>query len=68
MITSENSTAKPNSTLPPRHLAEEIERALEMMRRVKRVKLARGNQEIQEDYGNTYVLPEPIYYPVSKSS
>jgi hypothetical protein len=66
-------TGKPSFESNSRHscsagaLAEEIEQALEMLRRVKRAEFARGNHEIQENYGNTYVIPEPVYYPVTKS-
>lgn len=65
----ENQVLKSIHNIPvPPGLAEQIEEVLEMLRRVKRVQLARGNQEIQENYGNTYVLPEPVYYPVTKPS
>ena len=52
----------------PSSLAQEIEQALEMMRRVRTAQLARGKGEAVELPGNKYELPKPLVYPVSRSS
>lgn len=69
MIPSESQSQKPahEATFLP-SLAEEIERALEMMRRVKIAHLAQGKGEVVYPPGNKYVLPKPLVYPVSRSS
>ena len=68
MITSESSTTKPvNESISPQ-LAEQIEQALEMMRRVRIAHLAQGKGEVVYPPGNKYELPEPLVYPVSRSS
>ncbi|HKI31364.1 MAG TPA: hypothetical protein VKA46_05825 [Gemmataceae bacterium] len=66
MIPSDSQTPKPSreATIPPT-LAEEIEQALEMVRRVKRAQDARVNKELPETYGNTYVVPKRLIYRVT---
>ncbi|HYT89706.1 MAG TPA: hypothetical protein VEL76_13445 [Gemmataceae bacterium] len=69
MILSESQTQKPDREAPlPHPLAEEIERALEMVRRVKRAREAQGAKDVRETRGNTYVLPEPLVFRVSEST
>jgi hypothetical protein len=56
----------PEATLPAQ-LAKEIERALEMMRRVKTAQAAQVKGEALETPGNKYELPEPPVYRVGGS-
>ncbi len=94
----ENQAGKAIHGIPvSSELANQIEEALEMVRRVQRVRLAernekplanprttyvkpkrlvykvskmtkpsRGGAGSHDNYGNTYVLPEPVYYPASE--
>jgi hypothetical protein len=69
MTSSETQIQKPGREVPlPHPLAEEIERALEMMRRVRIAQVAQGKAAVVETPGNKYELPEPLVYPVSSSS
>ena len=68
MITSESSITKQASGSIPPQLAEEIERALEMMRRVRIAHLAQGKGKAVELPRTKYVIPKPLVYPVSRSS
>jgi hypothetical protein len=54
-------------SVPPA-LAQEIEQALEMMRRVSIAHLAQGKGVAMDPPGNKYQLPKPLVYPVSRSS
>jgi hypothetical protein len=47
--------------------AEEIEEVLEMLRRVKRVHLARRDYEQPKKHGNCYALPKRLVYKVTRS-
>jgi hypothetical protein len=51
-------------SVPPA-LAEELEQALEMMRRVRTAELAQGKGEVVYPPGNKYLIPKPLVYPVS---
>jgi hypothetical protein len=66
---TEEATPKPVHGLPlnPR-LAEEIDRALEMMRRVRTAQAAQEKGEVLETPGNKYELPKPPVLRVSTSS
>ena len=69
MFPSESQSQQPTAEAPlPASLAEAIEQALEMMRRVRTAHLAQGKGEVLETPGNKYELPEPLVYPVSSSS
>ena len=64
----DQSTPKPVSELTTdSKLAEEIQRTLEIMGRVKTAQAIRAT-EVQETPGNTYLLPEPPVLRVSRSS
>src|SRR5260370_32703901 len=52
----------------PRSSAQEIEQALEIMRRVKIADLAQGKSEIVYPPGTKYIPPKPLVYPVSRST
>ena len=65
----ENQTQKSIHGIPvPPSLAEEIEQVLEIMRRVRIAQAAQGKGEVVEFPGNKYELPEPLVYPVSRST
>ncbi len=49
-------------------LAQEIERALEMMRRVRTAHFAQGKDKAVELPRSKYLLSKPLVYPVSRSS
>ncbi len=48
-------------------LAEQIEQALEILRRIRTAQEARPRQPNREDCGNTYVVPEPVVYPAQNA-
>ncbi len=69
MTLSESQMQKSIHGLPvPTALAEEIERALEMMQRVRTAELAQGKGKVVYPPGNRYEIPEPVVYPVSRST
>ncbi len=46
-------------------LLEQIQDALEMMKRVRTVHAESTGRALQESFGNTYVVPEPVAFYVS---
>jgi hypothetical protein len=48
-------------------MVQEIEQALEMVRRVRTAETAKGKGEIWEVPGNKYELPDPVVYPEGAS-
>jgi hypothetical protein len=69
MSPSESQMQKSIHGIPvPPALAEEIEQALEMMRRVRTAHLAQGKGEAVELPRTKYMVPKPLVYPVSRSS
>jgi hypothetical protein len=68
MTSSEGQSVKTIHGLPvPPALAEEIERALEMMRRVRTAELAQGKWRVVEIPRSKYLMPKPLVYPVTPS-
>jgi hypothetical protein len=66
MTLPDTQTQKPTREASlPLTFAEEIEQALEMVRRVQRAQDARGRKELSETYGNTYILPKRLIYRVT---
>ena len=59
MNTCENPTQTDESR-PSKALLEEIQRALEMMKRVRTANLNEAGKPVEDPQGNTYVLPEPL--------
>jgi hypothetical protein len=66
-VTRSETQAQKFTREAPATLTEEIERALEMMRRVRTAHLAQGKGEVVYPPGNKYVLPKPLVYPASRS-
>ena len=46
-------------------VSEQIQRALEMMKRVRTVNAEQAEKALTESDGNRYVLPEPVVFHVS---
>jgi hypothetical protein len=59
---------RPAESPPSVAVAEQIERALEMMKRVRAVNAEQAEKALQESTGNKYVLPEPVVFHVSPAS
>jgi hypothetical protein len=69
MTHSESKMQEPARVAPlPPSLTEEIQRALEMMRRVRTAQVAQGQGDAVEPPGNRYELPEPLVYRVTFSA
>ncbi|MGA2221130.1 MAG: hypothetical protein ABSH21_05000 [Verrucomicrobiia bacterium] len=49
-------------------LLKQIERALEMMKRVRTVDVAQADKAPKESHGNRYVVPEPVVLRVGEVS
>jgi hypothetical protein len=68
MPRSEGQSVRTIHGLPvPPELAEEIERALEMMRRVRTAELAQGKSRVVEIPRSKYLIPKPLVYHVTRS-
>lgn len=69
MTPSDSQTSKSIHGIPvPLTLAEEIEQVLEIMHRVRIAQAAQAKREVEELPGNRYELPEPLVYPVTRST
>ncbi len=53
---------------PSAAVSEQIQRALEMMKRVRTVNVGQVDKALQESQGNRYVVPEPLVLLVSETS
>lgn len=69
MIHSDSQSQQSIHGIPvPLSLAQEIERALEMMRRARTAHLAQRKGEVVDLPEGRYELPEPLIYPLGRSS
>jgi len=70
MAKSENiETRESQAKLSPSTAAsEQIQRALEMMQRVRTVNVEQAEKALKEPESNRYVLPEPLVLRVSEAS
>jgi hypothetical protein len=59
---------RPQELSPSAAVSEQIQRALEMMQRVRTVNLDQTEKALKESRGNRYVLPEPLVLRVAESS
>jgi hypothetical protein len=59
---------RPVESLPSAAMAEQIQRALDMMKRVRAVNAEQGERALEESAGNKYVLPEPVVFHVGAAS
>jgi hypothetical protein len=66
-VTSEDEVVPRKIALDPRYL-EEIQQALELMKRVRMVQAVQSGEVWEPTSYNKYVLPEPITFPVSPSA
>lgn len=59
---------RPAESLPNAAMAEQIQRALDVMRRLRAVNAEQAERALQESAGNKYVLPDPVVFHVSTAS
>jgi flavin-binding protein dodecin len=57
-----------SESLPSAAMAEQIQRALDMMKRVRAVNAEQAEQALEESASNKYVLPEPVVFHVGAAS
>ena len=53
---------------PSAAVSEQIQRALEMMKRVRTVNVGKVDKTLEESQGNRYIVPEPLVLRVSETS
>jgi hypothetical protein len=55
-------------SLPNATLSEQIQRALEMMQRIRTANAEQADSALKRSGGNSYLLPEPLVLRVSGAS
>jgi hypothetical protein len=67
---TENNVVRERSAelSPSTAVAEQIQRALDMMKRVRAVNAEQAEKALQESDGNKYILPEPVVFHISQAS
>lgn len=70
MNKAENNTVRErlSEPQPSTDMAEQIQRALDMMKRVRAVNAEQPERTPGESTGNKYVLPEPLVFHVGTAS